>query len=157
VTSPSTSNTEKKCLRENLKIIRTDGRGYHIDLKQAILAGGFGGPVLILPSDAPALTGQALDRVVMAHEKEGKKALAVFVPIEKREELGLSVSSIDEFQGKPYAVSGINIINVKEIGGEGKIETAALVTDDVEFLLNINTPTDLDIAERIMKRKMGEK
>jgi len=157
VTSPNTPKTEEKCVKEGLKIVRTDGKGYHDDLKQAILKGGFQGPVLIMPSDVPALTGQALDRIVLAHEKDGRDAFAVFVPIEKRQELGLSVSSIDEFRGVLYAVSGVNIIDSRGIGFEGKIATGAIVTDEVELLLNINTLKDLEIAERIMLKELGKK
>ncbi len=157
VTSPNTPKTEERCVNEGLKVIRTAGKGYHDDLKQAILEGGFRGPVLIMPSDVPALTGQALDRIVLAHEKERKAAFAVFVPIEKREELGLSVSSIDEFRGVPYAVSGVNVIDSRSILFEGKIETGAMVTEEVALLLNINTLKDLEIAERIMRRESGKK
>ena len=156
VTSPNTPETEEKCLGEGVRIIRTDGKGYHDDLKQAIRKGGFKGPVLVMPSDVPALTGRVLDNIVSAFEKSGKDALAVFVPIEKREKLGLSISSVDEFQGVPYAVSGVNIINAKRVLSEGKIETSAIVTDEVELLLNINTVKDLEIAEGIMQ-KLGRK
>ncbi len=64
--------------------------------------------------------------------------------------LGLSVDSTDEYQGKWYAVSGVNIVNGAKIQEEGKIETCALITEEVEVLLNINTPKDLEIAQKIM-------
>jgi GTP:adenosylcobinamide-phosphate guanylyltransferase len=51
-----------------------------------------------------------------------------------------------------YAVSGVNIVNGAKIQEEGKIETSAIVTDDVEVLLNINTPKDLEVAESIMRK-----
>lgn len=156
VTSPNTPMTAEKCVREGWRIIKTDGRGYHDDLKQAIVKGGFRGPVLIMPSDVPALTGEALDKIIAAHEKNRKDALAVFVPIQKREELGLSVSSTDEFRGVEYAVSGVNIIESRRILSEGKIETEAIVTDEVELLLNINTLEDLKIAEKIMQHEIKQ-
>ncbi len=151
VTSPNTPETEKKCASEGLKTLRTDGKGYHDDLKQAILNANFQGPVLIMPSDVPALTGQVLDKIVSTYEANGKDALAVFVPIERRKELGLSISSTDEYKGVWYAVSGVNIINAKRILDAGKIETGAIVTDEVEVLLNVNTKADFEIAERIMQ------
>jgi adenosylcobinamide-phosphate guanylyltransferase len=151
VTSPNTPETEKKCAKEGLKTIRTDGKGYHDDLKQAILKANFQGPVLIMPSDVPALTGEALDRIISAYEANSKDALAVFVPIERRRQLGLSISSTDEYKGVWYAVSGVNIINAKRILDAGKIETGAIVTDEVEVLLNVNTPEDFEVAEKIMR------
>lgn len=157
VTSPNTPMTTAKCAKEGWRIIETDGRGYHDDLRQAIVKGGFRGPVLIIPADAPALTGATLDKIVSAHEESQKDALAVFVPIEKRERLGLSVSSTDEFNGTNYAVSGVNIIDSKRVLSEEKIETDAIVTDKFELMLNVNTVEDLKIAERIMKSLQRKK
>ena len=67
--------------------------------------------------------------------------------------LGLSVDSTDEYKGKWYAVSGVNIVNGSKIQGEGKIETSALITEEIEVLLNINTMKDLEIAEKIMQNR----
>jgi GTP:adenosylcobinamide-phosphate guanylyltransferase len=78
--------------------------------------------------------------------------LAVFVPIAKREALELSVSSTDEHKGVWYAVSGVNIINGARISDAGKIDTGAIITEEVEVILNINTLKDLAIAERIMRK-----
>lgn len=152
ITSGNTPQTEKKCIRDGLKILRTDGRGYHSDLKQAIIEGKMDFPVLTMPADLPALTGKFIDKIIKIFEKKGKNALAVFVPLEKREKLELSVSSKDEFEGVLYAVSGVNIINGKKILSEGKIDTAAYITDEIEVLFNINTQKDLDIAEKNLKK-----
>ena len=152
VTSGNAVETERKCLRDGLKVIRTDGKGYHDDLKQAVLATQLRGPVLTMPADLPAVTGKFLDKVVTAYEDSGKDALAVFVPIKTREALELSVSSTDEHKDVWYAVSGVNIINGARIRDEGKIDTGAIITDEVEVLLNINTLKDLAIAERIMRK-----
>jgi adenosylcobinamide-phosphate guanylyltransferase len=152
VTSGNTPETEAKCLSEGLRVIRTGGVGYHDDLVQAILEAKLLRPVLIVPCDSPALTGKFLDKVVETFADCGKDALAVFVPIETRERLELSVSSTDEHRGVWYAVSGINIINGTRIRDEGKIDTAAIITEDFEVLLNINTQKDLAIAEKIMRK-----
>jgi len=151
VTSENAPETEKKCLKDGLKVIRTDGKGYHDDLKQAILKAKLQCPVLTIPADLPAVTGKCLDKVVTAYEDCGKDALAVFVPIKAREALKLSVSSTDEHKGVWYAVSGVNIINGAKIQEEGKIDTSAIITEEVEVLLNINTLKDLAIAEKIMR------
>jgi adenosylcobinamide-phosphate guanylyltransferase len=151
VTSKNALETERKCLRNRLKVIRTDGKSYHDDLKQAILEAKLRGPVLTMPADLPAVTGKFLDKVITAYEKCGKDALAVFVPITTRESLELSVSSIDEHKGVWYAVAGVNIINGARIHDEGKIDTSAIITEEIEVLLNINTLKDLAIAEKIMR------
>ena len=151
VTSGNAPETEKKCLKDGLMVIRTDGKGYHDDLKQAILKAKLQCPVLTIPADLPAVAGKFLDKVVTAYENCGKDALAVFVPIKTRERLELSVSSTDYHKGELYAVSGVNIINGAKIQEEGKIDTSAIVTEEIEVLLNINTLKDLAIAEKMLR------
>ena len=82
----------------------------------------------------------------------GKDFLAVFVPIKARQDLKLSISSTDEYKGVWYAVSGVNVIDGTKIQINGKIETSAIITEETEVLLNINTTKDLEIAERIMEK-----
>jgi adenosylcobinamide-phosphate guanylyltransferase len=153
VTSENTPETEKHCKSKGWKILLTDAKGYHDDLKQAVRDAGLAGAVLTIPADLPAVTGKFLDRVVEAFEVSGKDFLAVFVPIEKRERLGLSVSSTDEYKGVWYAVSGVNIVNGAKIQEEGKSKTSAIITEEVEVLLNINTLKDLEVAEKMMRAK----
>ena len=153
VTSGNTLETEKRCVSKGWKVLRTDAKSYHEDLKQAILEANLNCPVLTIPADLPAVTGKFLDKVILAYEDGGKDALAVFVPIKTREELQLSISSTDEYKGVWHAVSGVNIINGAKIQEEGKIDTNAIVTEEIEVLLNINTPKDLEIAEKIMRKR----
>lgn len=148
VTSENTPETEKRCKKNRWNFLRTDAKGYHKDLKQAVRDAGLNGAVLTIPADLPAITGRFLDKVVGAFEACGKDFLAVFVPIKKREALGLSVSSTDEYQDIWYAVSGVNIVNGSKLQEEGKIETSAMITDEPEVLFNINTPKDLEISEK---------
>ena len=152
ITSLNTPETEKHSLAEGWKVLRTDAKGYHNDLKQAVMKAGLRGPVLTMPSDVPAITGKFLDKVIGEFEVCGKDFLAVFVPIKARQDLGLSISSTDEYGGVWYAVSGINIVNGTKIQGDGKIETSAIITEETEVLLNINTVKDLEIAKKIMQK-----
>jgi adenosylcobinamide-phosphate guanylyltransferase len=153
VTSPNTPKTQLYCQKKGWRVIQTDAKGYHEDLKQVVTKGGLRCPILTIPADVPALTGEALDKIVTAYERCGKDYLAVFVPIEKRQALGLSISSTDEYKGVWYAVSGVNIINGLRVQEEGKIETSAIITQDTAVMLNINTIKDLEIAKQIMQKK----
>lgn len=152
ITSANTPQTEQHCQSKGWKILHTDAKGYHNDLKQAVSIANLNGPVLTMPSDVPAITGQVLDKIVDSFEVCGKDFLAVFVPIKARQDLGLSISSTDEYKGVWYAVSGVNVINGTKILSEGKIETSAIITDETEVLLNINTTKDLEIAQKIMQK-----
>jgi len=150
ITSANTPQTEQHCQSKGWKILHTDAKGYHNDLKQAVSMANLTGPILTMPSDVPAITGHVLDKIVESFEFCGKDFLAVFVPIKARQDMGLSISSTDEYKGVWYAVSGVNVINGTKILDEGKIETSAIITDETEVLLNINTTTDLEIAQNIM-------
>jgi adenosylcobinamide-phosphate guanylyltransferase len=153
VTSGNTPETEKHCLSRGWRVLRTDAKGYHDDLKQAVAKAGLLGPVLTIPADLPAVTGKFLDKIIAAFEVSGKDFLAVFVPTKAREDLELSIDSTDEYKGVWHAVSGVNIINGARIQEEGKIETSAIITEEIEVLLNINTLKDLEIAEKIMQKQ----
>jgi adenosylcobinamide-phosphate guanylyltransferase len=153
ITSANTPQTEKHCLAKGWKVLRTDAKGYHNDLKQAVLKANLMGPVLTMPSDVPAIKGQFLDKVISEFEDCQKDFLAIFVPIKTRQDLGLSTSSTDEYKGIWYAVSGVNIINGAKVLGEGKIETSAIITEETEVLLNVNTIKDLEIAQQILKNQ----
>jgi adenosylcobinamide-phosphate guanylyltransferase len=157
VTSSNTPKTQLYCQKKGWPIIQTSAKGYHEDLKQAVIKEGLRCPLLTMPTDVPALTGEALDKIVTAYERCGKEYLAVFVPIEKRQELGLSISSTDEYKGVLYAVSGVNIVNGLRIQEEGKILTSAIISQDTEVMLNINTTTDLQIAQKIMMDRRKKK
>jgi adenosylcobinamide-phosphate guanylyltransferase len=152
ITSSNTAKTEKYCQSKGWKTLHTGAKGYHDDLKQAVAKLGWMGPVLSMPSDVPGITSTTLDGVITKFEGCGKDFLAVFVPIEKRQALGLSISSTDEYKGIWYAVSGINIINGKQTLGNDKIETAAIITEEIEVVLNVNTTNDLQIAQNIMRK-----
>ncbi len=151
VTSSNTPETERHCRSRGWRVLQTDAKGYHDDLRQAAYEAGLSGAILTVPGDLPAVTGRFLDKVVVAFEESGKDFFAVFVPIEKRQSLGLSVDSTDEYCGKRYAVSGVNIVNGSKIQQTGKIDTGAIITDDIEVLLNINTVGDLEIAQRLVQ------
>src|SRR5450756_2350152 len=76
VTSSNTPQTEKHCQSKGWKVVKTNAKGYHDDLKQAVSKLGLMGPVLTMPSDVPAITGSALDKVVSAFEVCGRDFLA---------------------------------------------------------------------------------
>ncbi len=71
-----------------MESLRTDAKGYHSDLKQAARLAGLMGPILTIPADSPAVTGEFLDKIASQFEVCEKDFFAVFVPIEVRERIG---------------------------------------------------------------------
>jgi GTP:adenosylcobinamide-phosphate guanylyltransferase len=78
------------------------------------------------------------------------------VPVKKREELKLSASSTYDYEGVAYVISGVNLINGAKIL-EKKLNECAVITEEIEATLNVNTLKDLDTAEKIVKRQKRKK
>ena len=89
ITSSNTPKTERHCQDKGWKILHTDAKGYHNDLKQSVSMANLSGPVLTMPSDVPAITGKVLDKIVDAFEVCEKDFLAVFVPIKATAGFGI--------------------------------------------------------------------
>ncbi|MGB9684756.1 MAG: NTP transferase domain-containing protein [Candidatus Bathyarchaeales archaeon] len=149
VTSLNTPKTEEKCLREGLRVIRTDGKGYHQDLRQAIAKGELYHAVLTVSSDLPALTGSFLDKIISIYEFCGKSALTVLVPIERCKEVGLSAPSLYKYKGVTHAVSGVNVLDGAKIF-EKEMDEETVILEDIEAVININSLEDLKNAEKYM-------
>jgi len=142
--------TAQEALKASANVITTDGRGYHADLQQAVLKANLNCPVLTISSDLPLLTGEFLDDIIDKYEKSGKPALIVLIPVESCYKHGLVPTSFYEHKGKRYAVSGINIIDGKQITEEQPQEV--IVSTKPEAIFNINTPDDLRAAENYLLR-----
>lgn len=148
-TSLNTPKTEEKCLREGLRVIRTDGKGYHQDLRQAIVKGELYHTVITVSSDLPALTGSFLDKIISIYGFCGKPALTVLVPIERCKEVGISTPSLYKYKGVAYAVSGVNVLDGAKIF-EKEMDEEIIILEDIEAVVNINSYEDLKNAEKYM-------
>jgi len=153
-TSHHTPKTEEKMLVEGFKVIRTDGKDYHHDMKQAVIERRLFQPLLVVSSDLPALSGSFIDKIVSIYQKCEKSALTVLVPLEKCLSLGFSTPSICSYKGKQYVVSGINIIDGAKIFDEEMSEEIVL-SEELEAIININSFEDVQTAEKLLKGKLG--
>lgn len=156
--SPQTADAAVKA---SVRVITTEGKGYHSDLQQAIKDAKLSGPVLTISSDLPLLSGKFLDKIISRYENAGKPALRVFVPVEACHKYGIYPTSLEEHEGEKYAVSGINIINGQLIlNGQPLTEKQpqeTLISTRPEAVFNINTPSDLKAAERYLQSRKDRK
>jgi adenosylcobinamide-phosphate guanylyltransferase len=141
-----TPKTTQEVKNASVKIIETDGQGYHEDLKQAIKTANLFCPVLIISADLPLLTGEFIDNIIEKYVQSGKPALTVLVPQEAFLEYGLSAVSVFEFKGKMYAVSGINILDGHQILEEQEQEV--VFSSSPEAVFTVNSREDLDAAKK---------
>lgn len=151
-----TPNTQEFISKLPVNVIKTDGKGYHEDLQQAILAANLNFPVLTISADLPLLTGEFIDQVVSRYWEAGDPALMVLVPVEACKNYGVEPTSLYPFQEKSYAVAGVNIVDGRKIL-EGEQEQEVLISDRAEVAINVNTELDLEAAERYLQEKLGMK
>ena len=150
-----TPKTAQEAKNASVKIIKTDGLGYHEDLQQAIKAANLFCPVLIISADLPLLTGKFLDNIIEKYMKSGKPALTVLVPQEAFLEYGLCAVSVFEFKGKMYAVSGINILDGLQILDEQEQEV--IFSSSPEAVFTVNSREDLDAAKKYVRMNLKGK
>jgi adenosylcobinamide-phosphate guanylyltransferase len=145
--SPKTAQEAKKTF---VKLIKTDGQGYHADVQQAVQAANIKCPVLIVSADLPLLNGEFLDEIIEEYEESGKPALTVMIPEEALIEYGLSAVSPYEHEGRMYAVSGINIIDGRRILEEQEQEV--VTSRRPEAVFTVNSVKDLEAAKNYLLR-----
>ncbi len=149
-----TPRTLEEASKEHVKTVKTKGVSYHADLQEAILRANLRCPVLTLSADLVFLTGRFLDEVVSNYAKSGKPALVVLSTIEACHNFGVEPASLYEHKGQLFAVSGINIVDGRKIS-EGRQEQEVMISDQLDAVFNVNSPRDLELAKRILKR-VGE-
>lgn len=128
-----------------VEVVWTPGEEYVSDMGFAVKKLGLG-TVLAIAADLPLVTGDVIDDIVERYRCCGKPALAVAVPFELRERLGLGVGYAFDWHGKRVVFAGINVNDGKRID-EFELEQEVYVLDKAEVAVNINTVEELNIAE----------
>ena len=145
--SPKTTQEAEKAL---VKVISTDGNGYHADVQQAVKDANLNCPVMIISSDLPLLKGEFLDEIIEKYELSNKPALTVLIPEEAFNIYGLTSVSHYEYNGKMYAVSGINLIDGRKILEEQEQEV--VITSKPEAVFTVNSIEDLMTTKNYLKK-----
>jgi len=149
--SEHTPQTAKRANDLSIEVAMTSGKDYILDLREAIKKLKLG-CVITVSADLPLLEGKIIDKIIEHYEICGKPVMAVMVPAERFESLGLSIDLILEEKGKRLVPAGVNILDGDKIEKEGfekELDQEILVIDSEEFI-NINTPKDLMIAEQLL-------
>ncbi len=128
-----------------VKVIKTPGREYVSDMGFAVRILKLS-TVLTIAADLPLITAPIIDDIVDAYLRCGKAALAVAVPFELREKLGLGVGYAFDWEGKRVVYAGINVNDGRRIN-DAELEQEIYVLDKVEVALNVNTVEELCIAQ----------
>ena len=125
--------------REHLdsrQCIDAPGEGYVADLGFALADARVETPVATVVADLPLLVADAVDGMLAVHDAG---SLAVCVPASLKRELGVSVDTTFERDGRELAPTGVNVV------GDGADET--YVTEDHRLAVNVNRRRDAAVAE----------
>ncbi|MGQ9468542.1 MAG: NTP transferase domain-containing protein [Nitrososphaerales archaeon] len=155
--SEHTPQTARRVNELSIESIMTSGKDYILDLREAIEKLKLK-HVITVSADLPFLKGETIDRVTEHYESCGKPVMAVMVPAERFENLGMSIDLIFEEKGKRLVPAGVNVLDgdkVREEGFEKELDQEILIIDSEEFV-NINTPEDLMIAGRLLSLRKAK-
>lgn len=130
--SRNTPRTRELCLREGLPFVETPGKGYVEDVTYLLRELG---PFISVSSDLPFVKGG--DFRAMKRAFDGRTSLTGVLPLK------LVPGDLNPVTYRGYAVVGLNAV-----GGEGE---RFLELSNPLLALNVNTPEDLKLAERIAK------
>ena len=149
--SKRTPKTAKAVKKFAVQVFETPGRDYVFDTRYAIKKLKLG-TVLVVSADLPLITSKLVDEIIEYYFQScNKPALAVMVPVKTCQRLGLKPSYVFEVGGRRLAPAGINIIDGKRIDDD-ELEEEIFIVDKEQIAVNVNTPEDLKVAERLIKR-----
>ncbi|MEA1932288.1 MAG: NTP transferase domain-containing protein [Euryarchaeota archaeon] len=135
--SPATPETAARLAdREGVRLVETPGEGYVADLATALDV--VEQPVVTVTSDLPLLTGGLVDRAIEAADGE---SLAVCVPRSLVEQVGASVDTTVDHDGKRVVPTGLNVVGP---GADRRVVWSA-----ERLAINVNRPVDLRRAEEL--------
>jgi len=148
--SKHTPKTARMLKKSAVKVLETPGKDYVSDTQYAVKKLKLG-TVVTISADLPLVTSEVIDEVIEHYEQCDKPALAVMIPAETRERHGLELDYLFGKGGRRLVPAGINVINGRRID-EAELEEETFVFDREEIAVNVNTPADLETAERLFKR-----
>jgi len=138
-----------------VKVLKSPGKGYVSDMKYAVRKLKLD-TVLTISADVPLVTGEIIDKIIERYRHCNKPALTVMVPTETKERLGLEREYVLEAGDKRLVPAGINVIDGRRID-EGELEEEVYIIDKEEVAVNVNTPQEQKIAERLFTERSMKK
>jgi len=109
-------------------------------------------PLLTVAADLPLLEPEAVNGVIdaarAAGDDDAPASLTVCVPAARKRELGVSADAATEIGGREVVPAGINVVGGETERDDG--DAAVHLTEDVRLAVNVNYPSDVRVAERLL-------
>ncbi|MGD8707361.1 MAG: NTP transferase domain-containing protein [Nitrosopumilaceae archaeon] len=139
LTSPNSPNTKKLLLKNNYKIIESEGKGYVEDLNTILKS--INDPVFVTSGDLPLLDKNIIKKIVSLYD-EDHKWTSVLITKQFLKKLDISTNYEVSFENQTCNYSGISMINSNEISSLENIEENFVILDDKRIAFNVNTQKD---------------
>jgi len=141
--SNSTPMTAQKAVELGVRVMMTPGDGFVEDMQYAIKKSN-AGEALVVCADLPFLTSKLVDMVVKEFRRTRKPSLAVVVPLEVADKLGIKPTNVIDI-GRKLMPIGVNMIDGQRIE-EPELDQSLFIVDSDALALNVNTPQELQLA-----------
>lgn len=143
--SDNTPNTERYLNDIGVETIRTSGESFMDDLHQAfeVMSGDY---VMTCPSDLPLLTTEVVNTFIEYFVPGAMESAIAVVDEDTVRRTGIIPSYTREYDGKSWVLSGLCIMNRPRTLAGDYLEEYLFETNWVELSVNVNTPTELDLA-----------
>jgi adenosylcobinamide-phosphate guanylyltransferase len=151
-TSPSTPNTTALMRQLGVDIVETPGKDYVSDMGYTVQTRKLG-VFLAVAADLPLIEPEIIDTIVTRYEQCGKPALTVAVPLAVKERLGMCIDYSFKEGNQDLVPVGINVINGSKRYGDEWLDQDIFVIDSEELAVNINTVSELQLAEELLINK----
>jgi len=151
-TSPTTPKTTALMKRLGVEIIETPGKDYVSDMGytvQTLKLGVF----LAVAADLPLIKPEVIDAIVTRYEECGKPALTVAVPLAVKERLGMCIDYSFKEGEMDLVPVGLNVIDGGKRYGDEWLDQDIFVLDCEELAVNINTVSELQLAEELLSKR----
>ena len=152
-TTENTPRTTAMILQLGVEVIQTPGKDYVSDMGYVVQTLKFG-VFLAISADLPLVKPEMIDAVVNRYGVCGKPALTVAVPLETKAKLGMCIEYSFKNENRDVVPVGINVIDGhKRYSDEWLDQDIYLMTQE-ELAVNINTVAELQLAERLLSKKI---
>jgi adenosylcobinamide-phosphate guanylyltransferase len=151
-TTSCTPKTAKLMKHHKVEVVETPGKDYVSDMGYAAQKLGLG-VFLAIAADLPLVTAEVVDAIVERYEGCGKPALTVAVPIETKTRLGMCIEYSFKADDREVVPVGINVIDGHKRYGDEWLDQDICLLNLEELAVNINTVSELQLAERLLSEK----
>jgi len=141
--SNRTPMTAQKAVELKVETMMTPGDGFVEDMQYAIKK-SHASEALVVCADLPFLTSTLVDMVVEEFRRNRKPSLAVVVPFEVADKLGITPTNVIDI-GRKLIPVGLNMIDGQRIE-EPELDQSLFIVDCDALALNVNTPEELRLA-----------